>query len=1292
MTVWKSPVLYLGIALLFAVLAAVAAPFVIDWNGYRADLENYGRKLTGREVVIRGPIGVRLFPWPMLTAGDVHIGNPGGTVEADFAAMDRIVIRMTLGGLFNGTLEVESVDIENPRISIERSSDGSGNWTFEPATDVARSGLLEHVRLDRISLHDGTLKLIDRRRGGEATLEKLNAILSAPEIAGPWRARGTVDYLDRRLDIGINTGAWKPDEFLKFGFRIAPSQSSGLTYSFDGARTADGAAGSLRVEPVTDAEGKGDAEGRLRPLVFAAQVKADFDAVTFEKIDIAPRDAAVGGAVLSGSARVDLGERLTAKAELSAPKLDIDAVAGAEARRLLRQGGALAFAGGLLTAVPSDVDLDLTLKATALVVGGETLTDAMLAFEANQRAVRVRQASADLPGRSRFLFSGVLFPGAASAELGGNLALESNDLRQLVQWLWPEGRDSLAKTWTGARGRLKLQADVDVTPSRLRFKGIEYQLDGNAGRGDLGIDFGGRTAIDARLDAGLIDADAYVPQGFGFTNIAAGGIARIGAALATGGGQDLRITLQSERLVLNGVEAEDVTVDLSRNAKGIDLRLLEVGSVEGARLTASGLVLDTGQGPDGAIDLTVDASDPRGLLRLLGALRPGPEPAWTAVLGETSVAGTVEARPGRNTPETVVRLKGSTGQLSIETEAKLAGAAAENDVQLDGKASISSTAGADILGLAGLTPAGPVTGAGKAQITAAGSMERGFAIALSADVSGAHVTFDGSFGAEGGAAPDGRIALRTEDAGPLWQAAGVPAGRVPVGPFSIDAALKPSAGSLSVRDITGDFAGTVFGGNLEFGPERAVKGEMTFEALALTDVMAAFFLGWTGAAPTLESSIVPSLPLGLHGEVWIKPSVLTIIDGLAVPSPQIGLKVSDGTKFMAAFGKDADGRNVTVEASAMEEDGVTNLSGKVALPIDLGRTLELAGGGDILTGEARLEAGFTARGRTIGAVLATLSGNGSYGLRDARLVGIDPEGFARLLSEAKDRQTLDDALNSLNGGSGVDLGSPSGIVTVVDGLATFLPLTHRGSASQISIKPIAEIAPGLLDIGVSLSLLAMPDLPPVEIAYAGPPDAMTRSEDTAALESHLGFRILQQGVKELERLQREQQRILEEEERSRREDEARLEAYRAQRDELRRRQRELQAQARQRVIDEERRIEAERRALDFYIRTNRSELMQRRREISVQARQRALDAAAKAEAERLLLETYERDIGEELLRRQRESDARRAAGTADPAFPGPEQQAQQTLPPLPRTKPPLPSEETTAGEPIDLLRGPYLQR
>ena len=95
MKVWKSPVFYFGVLLVVAVAGLLLAPFVIDWNGYRSDLEAYGKKLTGREVAVEGRISARLFPWPRLTAEKVAIANPPGFAGQRFATAERITIRLS---------------------------------------------------------------------------------------------------------------------------------------------------------------------------------------------------------------------------------------------------------------------------------------------------------------------------------------------------------------------------------------------------------------------------------------------------------------------------------------------------------------------------------------------------------------------------------------------------------------------------------------------------------------------------------------------------------------------------------------------------------------------------------------------------------------------------------------------------------------------------------------------------------------------------------------------------------------------------------------------------------------------------------------------------------------------------------------------------------------------------------------------------------------------------------------------------------------------------------------------
>jgi len=349
-TVWASPVLYLGILLVVAVVGLLLAPIVIDWNAYRADLEAYGRKLTGREVVVEGPISARLFPWPRLTVENIRVASPEGMDTQDFASAARLTVHMTLQGLLQGGIDVESIAIEEPQLNFERLESGESNWVLNPSADLTSSDILSRVKLDKITLSDGNVNYRDRRRGETVTLDDINADVASPGVIGPWRLRARAVYQDRPVDISFNTGAYLKDQPFLVGLKLQAADNSGKVYSFDGAYRNGFVEGEVQVAPAQREDGKGDAEGQIRPLLVSAHAKGNFDQVDLTDIQIAHDDATDASAIATGSATIRLGRHIDAKADLSASMLDLDELAGAKSRDVLREAGSLAVVDSLLAA------------------------------------------------------------------------------------------------------------------------------------------------------------------------------------------------------------------------------------------------------------------------------------------------------------------------------------------------------------------------------------------------------------------------------------------------------------------------------------------------------------------------------------------------------------------------------------------------------------------------------------------------------------------------------------------------------------------------------------------------------------------------------------------------------------------------------------------------------------------------------------------------------------------------------------------------------------------------------
>ncbi len=1204
MKLWKSPVLYIGVILLAVVIGALLAPFVIDWNPYRADLEAYGRKLSGREVTIAGPISVRFFPWPSLTAHDVHLANPPGLDEPEFAKAARITARMQLAGLFSGTIQVESIEIDQPVIAFERTTTGEGNWLFHPAIDLDDNRLLGHVRLDQITLTEAAVRLIDRRRGtGEISLAIPAATLASPGITGPWRlTAANVEHSGQRFAVSISTAIWKADEPFRFSAHVSGADNSGPTYNFDGAIQDDRVSGDVQIDTAAATEGKGDAEGQVRPLVVRSKMVATFDAIAFDEIEIAPVDPTQGGTLVSGSAKLALGKQISAAVDLSAPTLDLTEWVGANANQLLREGGSLGLADGLLKLLPGAVDLSGALKVTALTVAGETLENTVLRMEASSEFIRVRELSASLPGHSRMLFDGVFFPGAAGAELAGNLALESNNLRQLASWSWPEGKDQIAKLWTGSRGRLKLQTEINLTENRFRLTKLQYEIDGVPGAGELAISAGGGGAIDLRIDARKLDVDNFIPGGLAAvpTGGKTGLAGLFGFLMPHEAARDLAINVKAGELVLNGVTAADVTIDIASGANGLDLRMLKIGSVGGAQLMATGLILDAGGGPDGSIGIDVTAEDPRGLLRLLGVLPADSNPAWTEALGVTALKGGITVKTHDKDAVSGFEVAGRSGDYVIKAAGQVMAENDLNHLRIDGSADLQASSSASMARLAGLMAVGTDQSTARLTLRGSGSLADGFRTTLQLQAYGGRLDFTGTLGGPTGV--DGKLGLRTTDAGPLFAAMGLPSVTLPTGVVVLDTRITSEGENLVLPDLAGRFGDAPIGGRLALAPRGHISGDLDLGPLDLDAVLAAVFLAWNGLAPEQEAPFAENLPGGLSGEVWINASSLKIVDTFTAMNVPIGITASPGEILLSIRAKDAAGRDAAVEIGSRGNDGNRALAGRVKLPLDLARQLLLAGGAPVAEGTGSIELGFNSRGRSPGGALAALQGSGSYDIKGLRLLNLSPQDFNKVLAEVRDAAGLNAAFEALRGGEGLVGGDIRGSITILNGVAAFLPFTISTPDADAVVRTSAELASGFIDTAVSLSLKFREGLPAMEVSYVGPPTALARNEDKAELVSTLGYGIMQQGVAELERLQKEQQRLAVEEEKLRLADEEKLQAYYAQRDEVLLRRRELKVHAEMRVLAaEKQRLEIEsERAANTEI--NRTELKQRQRELRVHRR------------------------------------------------------------------------------------------
>lgn len=118
------------------------------------------------------------------------------------AAVDRLEFRITLLPLFRGRIELPYIDVDRPRLLLERNRDGEGNWTFaQQPVKPQRAGPV----IGQLFVNDGSLRVheptfrTDLRLDIRTARAKNNA-RAALLANGAGTYRGYPFQLDGRVD------------------------------------------------------------------------------------------------------------------------------------------------------------------------------------------------------------------------------------------------------------------------------------------------------------------------------------------------------------------------------------------------------------------------------------------------------------------------------------------------------------------------------------------------------------------------------------------------------------------------------------------------------------------------------------------------------------------------------------------------------------------------------------------------------------------------------------------------------------------------------------------------------------------------------------------------------------------------------------------------------------------------------------------------------------------------------------------------------------------------------------
>jgi uncharacterized protein involved in outer membrane biogenesis len=195
-----------------ALLLLVAAVFLyVTFVGVRVDASFLRGTLAqtfsdnlARKVRFEGPIEMEISATPRLRVGGLHIANPQGFGNEDFASLGEARLALDLWPLlFRKRLNIEELAGADVLIHLQRRADGSNNWTFQRQAQPAprqqpRSGMRADQAIALLDIQDISLEKLHMRYtgpGGKPHFFSLHALKARSPAGEPFRMtlNGTVE-------------------------------------------------------------------------------------------------------------------------------------------------------------------------------------------------------------------------------------------------------------------------------------------------------------------------------------------------------------------------------------------------------------------------------------------------------------------------------------------------------------------------------------------------------------------------------------------------------------------------------------------------------------------------------------------------------------------------------------------------------------------------------------------------------------------------------------------------------------------------------------------------------------------------------------------------------------------------------------------------------------------------------------------------------------------------------------------------------------------------------------------
>ena len=176
----------IGVLVVLTIGTAVVLVTLVDPNDYKAEIAARVKQHTGRDLLLRGDLELVFYPWLGMKTGPLELSNREGFGPAPMLAVDQASLTIKLLPLLKKRVEIDTVLLDAPQITLSRNADGTANWDDLTAKTRRYGGLAAGGKplpaaalaaglvVRGVSVRDGRVSWDDRSDGRSVTLKEFN--------------------------------------------------------------------------------------------------------------------------------------------------------------------------------------------------------------------------------------------------------------------------------------------------------------------------------------------------------------------------------------------------------------------------------------------------------------------------------------------------------------------------------------------------------------------------------------------------------------------------------------------------------------------------------------------------------------------------------------------------------------------------------------------------------------------------------------------------------------------------------------------------------------------------------------------------------------------------------------------------------------------------------------------------------------------------------------------------------------------------------------------------------------